>query len=258
MTNEELAAAIQSGRRELIPVLWGQVERLAMLKAADYFNARQELCASSGVAVEDLQQESYFAFLDALRYFDAAQGYAFTTFLRYPVRNAFNALCGMRTERGRREPLNTATSLDVPAGDGDDSPTLLDMLADGAADGEATAIGRIYQAQLHDALEAALATLPGQQERLLRGRYYEGLTYEQTARQEGITWYKGRAEIEKGLHRMRMGKARRLLEPFRQDIISRYAYKSNFSLWRYTGTSSTERAVLKLEQAERDGFGWTP
>lgn len=252
MTNEEIAAAIQHGQSGLIPTLWERVERFAYLKARDYFQAHMSLCVSAGVALEDLQQESYFAFLAALRYFDPQCGYTFTTFLRFPLRNAFNTLCGMRTEQARREPLNHAASLDTPTGGRAEGLDLLDTIADEATDIE-TAEEAIYRQQLHDALENALSTLPEQREKLLRYRFYDGLSYEKAAEKEGLTRDKGRNQIAKGLRELRTGERRRLLEPYRQDIISRHAYHGSFALWRDTGTSSTEYTVLKLEQLERDG-----
>lgn len=49
-----------------------------------------------------------------------------------------------------------------------------------------------------------------------------------------------------GLRKLRRGKNRERLEAFAEDIISRYAYCGSYSLWKATGTSSTEYTALKL------------
>lgn len=47
---------------------------------------------------------------------------------------------------------------------------------------------------------------------------------------------------------MGRGKNALRLRPYIDDIIQTYAYRSSFSLWNATRTSSTEYTVLKLEQ----------
>lgn len=81
MTNEELALKIQNGERNLIPTLWEQVERFIYLKSENWYWQHEETCIRCGVALDDLKQVSYFAFLDAIRYYTSADSYKFLTYL---------------------------------------------------------------------------------------------------------------------------------------------------------------------------------
>ena len=70
MTNEELVMVIKGGNDELTPSLWERVERFAHVKATDYYYLHTDLCARAGVTLDDLKQESYFAFMAAVNYYD--------------------------------------------------------------------------------------------------------------------------------------------------------------------------------------------
>lgn len=245
MTNEELAAMIKEGNTGLIPSLWEQVERFTAAKARDYFNLHPLTCAAAGVTLDDLQQEAYFALLDAVRYFDPEAGNTFLTYMKYPLQNAFNALCGRRTQKGKQAPLNHSKSIYTPIGEED--ITIADTLEDeGAAADFQQSEDSIYNSQLHNALEECLATLPEIQEAAIRCRFYEGLTIAQTGEKIGLSRTQSQNREYEGLRALRRGWNRKRLEPFQEDIISRHAYHSSFSLWRYTGTSSTEYTAMKL------------
>lgn len=253
MTNEELASLIQEGNTALLPSLWEQVERFTAAKARDYFNLHPLTCSASGVTLEDLQQEAYFALLDAVRYFEPEAGHTFLTYMRYPLQNAFNALCGRRTQRSRQAPLNHSKSLYTPIGEED--ITLADTLEDeSAAEDFQQAEAAIYHKQLHNALEECLSTLPEIQEAAIRCRFYEGLTIAQTGEKIGLSRTQSRNREYEGLRALRTGKNRKRLEPFREDIISRHAYHGSFASWRDRGMSSTEYTVLKLEQAREEQY----
>lgn len=250
MSNEELAVMVQNGCEGALQELWLQVEKFSAVKAKDYFHLYPLTCAAAGVTLDDLQQEAYFAFLDAIRYYDPERGYGFLTYMVYPLKNVFNGLCGKRTESGRQSALNNAKSLHQPIGEED--LTLADTIEDeGAAEEFLQAEAAVYHRQLHDTLEECLGTLPKLQEAAVRCRYYEGLTLEATGKRIGLSGSQSRSQEEKALKALRRGENRKRLEPFREDIISTHAYKSSFSLWKYTGMSSTEYTVLKLEQTER-------
>lgn len=245
MTNEELAVMVKEGNTGLLHSLWEQVERFTAAKARDYFNLHPLTCAAAGVTLDDLQQEAYFALLDAVRYFDPEAGNTFLTYMKYPLQNAFNALCGRRTQKSKQAPLNHSKSLYTPIGEED--ITLADTIEDeSAAEDFQQAEAAIYHKQLHNALDECLATLPEIQEAAIRCRFYEGLTIAQTGEKIGLSPTQSRNREYEGLRSLRTGKNRKQLEPFREDIISRHAYHSSFSLWRNTGTSSTEYTAMKL------------
>ena len=249
MSNEELAVSIQNGQAELLPVLWEQVERFADAKAKDYFYLHPSICAAAGVTVEDLQQEAYFGFLEAIRYYDSAKGYGFLSFMKFPLQNAFNQLCGMRTEKQRRAALNNARSIYEPIGDED--LCLMDMLEDEEATEKFEAVHqKAYIRQLRDDLELCLATLPEVQRGIIKDRFYEGLSAEKTGERFGLTAAQCSTQEAGGLRKMRNGKNAARLKAYREDIISHHFNYSGFGFWNRTGMSSTECAVLKREQAE--------
>lgn len=253
MTNEEAATAIKGGRLDLLPFLWEQTQRLIAVRAKQYYTRHTDLCAAAGVTVEDLIQEAYFAILDAIQYFDPSNGYSFTTYLRYPLQKAFNALCGMRTAKGRGEPLNAAKSLYEPIVEDTEGILLLDAVPDAAASNDfQQAEETIYQKQLHETLEICLATLSQGQEAAIRYFYYENLSNKEIARILGCKEHQSRTLRESGLKILRYGKNRKRLEPYRQDIISKHVYHGNFRFWKQTGMSSTEYIALQRERQKKN------
>ena len=97
--------------------------------------------------------------------------------------NAFACAVGLRTERQRQEPLCRCDSLDAPLDAEDDgSATRGDTVPDAAAEQAFNDADEcLYTAQLHSALDDALALLDERQAVVLRGRFYEGRTLESLA-----------------------------------------------------------------------------
>ncbi len=247
MTNEELALKIQNGERDLIPPLWEQVERFIYLKSENWYWQHEETCIRCGVALDDLKQVSYFAFLDAIRYYTSADGYKFLTYLVFPLRNRFNEACGIRTKAQAQRPLNRCKSLNAAVPGSEEGITYEDIIVDEiAAEDFQRAEDGIYNEQLRSVLDECLATLPEVQSTVIQYRYFEGLTAEEVGQKVGLTYVQCRNRETDGLRKLRRGKNRKRLEAFAEDIISRYAYCSSYSLWKATGTSSTEYTALKL------------
>lgn len=249
MTNEKLADLITAGANELIPTLWERVQRFLYLKAKDWYNYMPELCKRAGVEQEDLEQEAYFAFLDALNHWDPEAGYTFLTFTAYPLRNRFNALCGRRTDAQKKKPLNNSQSLQTPIGEED--LFLMDIIEDEAAEEDFRNVEKsIDQQRLHEVLEKCLNTLIPAQANAVRMRFYEDLTFEEIGKRLGCSRNMSRSRTGDGLRNLRRGKSGQLLKLWRADIISSTYHSSGFSLWDYTRTSSTEYAALKLIDLE--------
>lgn len=200
-TNEELAAAIQDGQRELIPVLWDRVQKLLYAKSTAFYYMHTDTCIRCGAEPEDLKQECFAAFLQALAVFDRGRGLKFITYTAYPLKNAFNALLGLRSERGKHEPLNHAVSLDAPIdADDSDSCRLLDLIEDEASadfvkqidnDDEAAFIRRIVD------------TLPEPDKCVIRALYFEGLTLQATAEKLAMSLSAVRNAEQRALKQLR-------------------------------------------------------
>ncbi|MBQ7759307.1 sigma-70 family RNA polymerase sigma factor [Anaerotignum sp.] len=248
MTNEELVMVIKGGNQELTPSLWERVERFAHAKAADYYYLHSELCARAGVTLDDLKQESYFAFMAAVNYYDPDKGFLFLSFMTYPLQNVFNALCGVRTQQGRKEPLNNAKSLSTPVGE--EESTLEDLLEDETAADDLQRIEDMdYTKRLRSDLEGCIDTLNADQAYTIRGRYFGGMTIRQIAERHGITEGLCRGREAEALRHLRRGKNREKLKVYQDDIISRCGYRGSFSMWRNSGCSAVEYTVLKREKA---------
>ena len=71
MINEELARRIQQGERDLILQLWAQVRRYAHDRAYKWYRATG---GRGGVTLDDLEQESIVALLEALEGWDEKAG----------------------------------------------------------------------------------------------------------------------------------------------------------------------------------------
>lgn len=181
MTNEELAVAIKGGADDLIPVLWDQVRGFIAMRA---YQTMLHIPPERGVTKEDLVQSGYFALLEAVKTFAPEKGGGFLTVLAYALKDVFAATGGYRTTR--RDPLDSALSLDAPLSDDGEGETYLDTIPD-RRDDYADAEGRIFTEQLHDALETALSKLPDTQAEVIRAKYWRGKNHQQIAGELGLS-----------------------------------------------------------------------
>lgn len=233
-----MACLIKGGNKDLIPDLWEAVKNFVFMYCNRFYNSNTELCRSVDVELEDLTQESYFALLRAVESYEPEKEYKLLTYMTYHLKNMFNELTGLRAKK--YEALNRAMSLYTPMNDNDTE--LIDTVADTAEDIE-EAERRIYNKHLHDDLEKALNRLKPMQESVIKKIYYNGLTVKETGKALCISETKARTEKEAGLRELRRN---RVLKEYREDIISRYGYRSNFIIWKHSGYSSTERTAFKL------------
>lgn len=249
MTNEELALRIKAGERELAGELWAQVERLLGMIVHRYMTRLGGLAAAAGVEREDLEQEAYFAMLDAVKAYDPAKGYAFNSYLELHCRHRCFAMLGLR---GRREPLNACASLDEPvSSDEDDDRTRADIIPSGE-NMEADTVERLWQAQLRADLDTALSKMDELEADCIRRHYLDEQSKTAVADALGLSPQSVSGHISHGLRELRSRYAGVGLRKYRDDIIGRCAYSGGLSSWRYTGTSSTEYTALKLLEAEEE------
>lgn len=252
LNNEELAVRIQAGENGLISPLWEQMRGLVLLHMSKLFNGNKERADRAGVEFEDLEHEGYFALLDAVNAFDESRGYKLSAYLQYPCRNRFNAAVGMRTRRQAMEPLNNADSLNRPISGEDNDAQLQDIVADpDSSTPFEEATERIWREQLRAALDECLARLPKNQEEVIRGRFYHGLTLKEIAAAGGFTFQWSKSLEQQALRDLRRYENRRRLLGFREDIISTHAYSGGLANLLNGRGSATERTVELLEELER-------
>lgn len=182
MSNEELAAMIQSGERERLIELWQQIRRMALKEAV-----RWAAYHSNGVELDDLEQAGFIALMRAVDGFDPAASARFSTWYYRILRTELEAAAGRRTEKQRRDPLQSAASLDIPVGEDGDGATLGELVPDPAAEAAVLDVEhREYLCRLHAALETAIVTLPLDLQTAIRGRYYRGETVDANAHNKAL------------------------------------------------------------------------
>ena len=170
MTNEELAAAVQAGQADILE-LWDAVRYFAKKQAGRWLRAWD---GRGGVVLDDLLQASFLALLDALGGWKPDGG-SFICWYAMRLKTAFAAVYGQRTEKQRRDPLQSAISLETPLEDSNEELTVADTVPDPAAELAFDEVSDADMAQrLHNALEKALDALPEPQKTAIVQRYYMG------------------------------------------------------------------------------------
>lgn len=217
MTNEELAAAIQSGETERMAELWAGVENLVKWKANRILSA---LDAPVGVEFDDLCNMGYIALTKAVPTYKPDSG-AFSTWFMFYLQTAFAEATGYRTGKQRRDPLRNALSLDEPLQDAD-GLTLADSLA-ADTDTETEVLASMRQSELRRELESILQQIGGIGAQVMRLRYFENMPYERIAAALHIPIAQAQQEGNRAMARLREPDILERLRPFRDGAGRRTA-----------------------------------
>ena len=168
MTTDKIAAAVQAGDSDILE-LWQAVERFAKKQALRWCRAWE---GRGGIVFDDLMQASFLALLDALGSWKPDGG-SFIGWYAMRIKTAFAAVYGQRTEKQRRDPLQSAISLETPLEDSNEELTVADTVPDPAAELAFDEVSEADTAQcLHKVLETALDALPEPQKTAIVQRYY--------------------------------------------------------------------------------------
>lgn len=244
LSNEELAMRIAAGEEKLKLQLWQQLEKLIKIKANRFYYA----CSINSVArfeEDDLVQESYFAMLKAVEYYNQDSGYAFTTYLHYTLKIAFAEVAGTRRPKQRNDGIKYSVSTDAPLNDESDE-TYADIIPSNT-DVESDVIEKLSNKELHNALEAALKTLTKTQEKILRGIFYDNMTMEQLAKVASCTHQNISLEKNKALKKLYQERKENNLEAFLEERTN-YYQKVSVKEFKNSGVSVVEKIVLKREE----------
>ncbi len=233
MTNEQLAELIQQGRKELVPELWEQVQKLLYLKADRFYIAYKDSCDARGFDNWDLRQASYTAFCDALRGFDVNSGYKFTTYLKYPLKNAFRRLLKIDTTGN---PLNEYTSINTPRENtGGDTYTLEDIIADESTVDFVSDVERKSDAEI---IRQIVDALPEPCRNVIQSYYFDGINFTGIARSMNVSNERVRQIHHNALRTLRKDKTiREMHDDYRQhqdlQTFSRFEFSpEHFELCR--------------------------
>lgn len=250
MSNEELVAAIQAGATERMGELWEQVAGLIKWKAKRIMNVL-EACPGRGVEFEDLYQTGYLAMVAAVDTYDPAAGGVFSTWLMYHLKNAIAEATGYRTQKGKREPLNNSISLDTPLSDEAGSDDLMEVVADPSGlQWQESLEESMWQKQLQETVETALATVPERYREILRLRYWENMSLRDIGNLHNVSWERVRQMENKGIRLLRQPRNACHLRPFYDFDF--YCHTS-LSAFNQTGMSIQERyLVIEEERKERE------
>lgn len=185
MDNEKLADIIhQGGADELIPVLWEKVRKLLYFKSEKYYKLNKNFCDSRGIDIWDIKQESYNAFLKALKAFDISKGYKFTTYLKMPFKNAVNDLLG-RSKQLKNEPLNNCQSLNKPVGLPDGSETEFgELIPD---DNSLDFVKRLETLSEYETIHQIVEQLPEPCRAVINQYYFQGKTFIAIANERNLS-----------------------------------------------------------------------
>lgn len=182
MNNEQLAILAKSGNSQAILELWERV-KLLLYRMANRFYRQYgtNFCAIRGVTMDDLEQECFFAMLDAVRAFKANREFKFTTYLTRASENRFKAITGIK----RTDPLNMSDSLNAPISSDETDIEAGDFIPDLNAAAELEQTDERYTAQV--LTQAICRILSPIQIAVVRCRFYQQFTRPQTAQRLGLT-----------------------------------------------------------------------
>lgn len=240
MTNEQLTLDIQNGNRAALSQLWEAVRPLLFSLAWRFYTRQgKERCAQRGVALEDLQQETFFALCDAVQAYRPEKGYQLTTYLHYATENRFKACMGIQ---GKADALNHADRLERPIPGGEDGREQGETLPDEQAERELLNVDeKAEQAHFHNVLEQALGELSVVQSAVVRHRFTQQHTRQQTAQALHITPQEVRREEARALQLLR-GKPAVLC--LREEALKTAAYHgTGWFAWYFEQGSVEERIV---------------
>ena len=177
---------------------------------------------------------------------------------REPSEREIARLMGLTLEQVREIKGNACMarvgSLDAPVKglDGGEDTTVGDLVA-APADPTGEAVDRVQSAQLCAVLWECVDSLPGQQPAVIRQRYQGGMSLREIGEAQGTTAEAVRQIHAKALRELRASRFSKRLRPFlpeAEQIYSMGLRGNGVKKFHRTWTSSTEKAVLWLEEQE--------
>jgi len=246
-TNEELVALIQGGREDLVEQLWEQVKCYCFSRANFAF---KRLGGRYGATTEDLKQTAFIALKMALKGYSQNCGAKFTTWLTYFLQSEWAALCGYRTSH--RDMLDFCKSLDEPVIDGDGNEALLGDFVPDRVDYIEAVEQRVYNEELHEALERVFAAIPAPEAEVLREHYYSERPLSDIAQDKGVSLETISARKRHGLQNMRKQANTRKGMALREFLTDQNLYRGvGLQQFRNSGTSPIESTLLRWERVSK-------
>lgn len=255
--NAAIAALAATGNAFALGQLWEINKGLLRSMFWKWYPANKALADAHGLTADDFEQDGYFAVQYAAEHYDPGKGFAFSTWLAYAMKRQIQqTLTGGhrrniigpdgKTRQVSANPLDHCTSLDVQLDTEDDGAATLGEIQPDLTAAEAfqNVEERIYQEELHAALEEALHKLSEREEMVIRGRFYEQKTLKEIAADDGTSLENVRQITAKAFRNLRKNPH---LRRWHDEIITSHAWRgTGFTAWA-AGGSVEERAVEYLE-----------
>lgn len=238
--------------------LWNLNQRFITKMVLEHYNNHSAAVRQHGYNLDDLMQESYFAFLKAVKRYDPAKG-AFTTVLGNSIGWHLRQLMiaggsvrisdssGSGKQQVSSNALDYSSSLNEPCVGPDGSECELeDLLPDpGGQIAFENIIDGIYQKELHAAIEKALSRLPERSATVVRERWFNDKTFTQIGSDLDVSPERIRVIHNNAFRALQTDS---MLRQYAKDVFLQKCYdKSGLSAWKQRG-SVQERAVEFYEK----------
>lgn len=251
MTNEELAQLIKDGHEEHTPELWDSVKRLMYALAFRMYRSNLDMFDRAGLSLEDIKQESYFAFLGAVEAYAPEKGFAFNSYLHYQLKHHIRGILKPGDLLNRTETRSLDAPLDTEE---EDSNSLHDITPDPES---GKALAAFEQRESYALLHEAVSLLPGGLKEVIKSRYFEELTLDQIGERLGKSRERVRQLERSALDALRRGPmGRKLRDAYLDDLRTNHAPLDFRALaYRHKGisaflssrSSEVEDAILRRE-----------
>lgn len=196
-TAEELAIMIQDGDKSRIPELWERVRGIYAVKSLRWYSSHRALCARCGVDLDDIQQQSFFAFLQSIEAYEPQCELSFNSYINFPFLNEMHELTCTRSSGQQHDALNNCTSLDKEVETEDGSG---DTLGDFVPDPEALDFLELLDAQsVGEIIRREVQKLPDRESEVIAGVFFDGQTLAQLADRLGVTFQRASQLKKRGL-----------------------------------------------------------
>lgn len=232
MTNEQLAALIKDGKTEYKPLLYEQVRKLLEAKARDCYCKFYTRCIKCGIELSDIEQECYFVFDEALKAYKPESNYLFTTYLTYPLKNAFMRLLGYSSQSNTA--LDNSVSLEQPIEIESDIIYLLDVLTDEKA---LEFVELIDSLSVAEQVRTIIKRLPERLQRVITAYYIESKTLKEIAAEMKLS--------ESRVHQIKSQAERTLRQSPQLKAIYTEFYQSRYQNRPYYAEWNPEKFYLK-------------
>lgn len=180
-SNEAIVREIQEGKKCYLPILWEKIELFVLSRANKYISQFN----SPNFEIGDLYNSAYIYFVEAVYKYDYNSEKTFVGFLAsYYLPKAFASAAGISTEKLKRDPINSALSLDAPC-NATPELTIGDMIAD-PQDSISSVDDKLTNQELRHLLDELLATLPERENDILCLYYYGDLSVEEISKKLSI------------------------------------------------------------------------